>query len=76
MLGRVIVGNNLNIRNECLFSGFTGDESERGTNTSSENRFAVHAICFVPRSDAFPMSPNLNLVILIPKKSPIKVKVF
>ena len=45
ILGRVFVGNIVNIRNECLFSGFMGNESERGTNKSSENRFTVHAIC-------------------------------
>ena len=28
-----------------FFSGFMGNDSERGTNQSSENRFAVHAIC-------------------------------
>ena len=27
------------------FSGFMGNGSERGTNKSSENRFAVHMIC-------------------------------
>ena len=39
------VGSIVNIRNECLFSGFMGNESKRGTNKSAENRFAVHAIC-------------------------------
>ena len=45
ILGRVFVGIIKHIRNKCLFSGFMGNESYRGTNKSSKNRFAVHAIC-------------------------------
>ena len=40
-----ILNSFLSISNECLFSGFIGNESERGTNKSPENPFAVHTIC-------------------------------
>ena len=41
----VIVGSIVNIRSECLFSGFMGNESEHRTNKSPENRFTVCVIC-------------------------------
>ena len=43
ILERVFVRSIVIIRNEYFFS--MGNESERGINKSSENHFAIHAIC-------------------------------
>ena len=54
ILEGVFVGGIVNIRNECLFSRFMGNESQCGTNKSHENRFAVHAICLFRTAIHFP----------------------
>ena len=51
------------------FSGFMGNESERGTNKSSKNREAVHTICLSCTSIHSPMNPEkrhsfLKLMVL------------
>ena len=37
--------NIVNIRNDCLFSGFMGNESERGTNKLPKKCFGIHTLC-------------------------------
>ena len=48
------------LRNECLLSGFMGNESERGTNKFMK-RFSDDL--FVPPSDSFPMNPDKKTLI-------------
>ena len=45
ILERVFVGSIVNIRNECLFVWVHGEWIVTRNKQSSENRFAVHAIC-------------------------------
>ena len=49
ILERVFVRRIVNITNECLFSGFMGNESERGTNKSPKaiclSRAPIHSPC-------------------------------
>ena len=47
ILEGVFVGGIVNIRNECLFSRFMGNESQCGTNKSREPRFICSALRFI-----------------------------
>ena len=67
ILGRVFVGSIENIRNELLFSGFIGNESDRGTKKSPENPFSV---LFVPCSNSFPMKQEKNQGVFVKHFAP------
>ena len=51
------------LMNECLFRGFIGNESERGTKKSCEPQSGSKKILFVLRSDSFPMNPEIKTFI-------------
>ena len=65
VLEGIFVGGIVNIRNECLFSRFMGNESQCGTNKSHENRFAVHAICLFRTAIDFPWTEKKDTHSLI-----------
>ena len=50
------------------FSAFMGNEPGWGSDKSSENRFAVHGICHVPRYSSFPMNAKKTLIPLLNAK--------
>ena len=69
ILERVFVGNIINIRNDCLFSGFLGNESEHRTNKLPENCFAVHTICLSCGQIHFPWTKKKRHSIFNNKES-------
>ena len=64
ILGRVLVVNIVNIRNEWPFSGFVGNISECGTNKSSENRFAtrIHERIHETRARNLPKKSSIRII--------------